>query len=104
MNTLGFWESGAPGEKALHPFLIPCPLHLSHAAVPESYCFIKKTGDLVSERLLSSVSLSSKVIKSKGVEGTSFIASWSEAQECSKGRRRGDSGRMGGGDAAVLTL
>ena len=42
VNTWKFQESGAFGKgmEALHPFPLPCPVHLFHLAVPELYPFM----------------------------------------------------------------
>lgn len=39
VNAWSFWKGGVPleGMEALHPLLIPSPLHLFHLAVPELY-------------------------------------------------------------------
>lgn len=48
------WEDSTPGEgmEALYPFLMPCPMHLCHLAVPELYLFYNKP---VISRLFSGV-------------------------------------------------
>ena len=40
VNQWRFRRSGLEGREALRPISIPCPIHLFHLAIPESYLFI----------------------------------------------------------------
>ena len=78
-GLVNMWETGeggvlAEGTEAPHPFPMPDPMHLFHLAVPVLYLFIINLWCSKKNVSLSSVSLSSKLIKSKkGAVGISNL-------------------------------